>query len=319
MLERRELLMPQMRSFSELELSANPANKLRLVCLAQCEPLCSIEWYLNQEPLVAAAAVASTSAAVVGLQDSAASGGLVNRSARINLAAEAGFVHRQELQAASLPWFRLVSTENVIHQQQPIADAYRNTSSGGGGRFSWLRQTSLGAIGGHPSLGQLQQLDWLGRQLMREASEQQYLPDQVNVFSRLELSYNTIVRLLEAAGGQTADLVTRIKCRVNPIFDSVTSGGFEHTYLGPNQWSNGVEAEHQPAARRRNKLVAARPPATNLSSLFPAPAAASADPSDHFVQLSAYSSSLSAADRRLSFVDEMQISLLLDSKSRRCS
>lgn len=36
-----------MRSFSELELNANPSQRLNLACMAKCEPICSIGWLLN--------------------------------------------------------------------------------------------------------------------------------------------------------------------------------------------------------------------------------------------------------------------------------
>lgn len=47
-MDRRDL-MPTRRSFSDLELSANPGSKLKLACMAKCEPLCSIDWYLERK------------------------------------------------------------------------------------------------------------------------------------------------------------------------------------------------------------------------------------------------------------------------------
>lgn len=328
LLERRELLMPQTRSFSELELNANPTNKLRLACLAQCEPLCSIEWYLNQEPLASAAVSQADNPAATGAaanKRAAAARGITAAEAAtltttMNQTATvvgAGFVLRQELLAANPAWFRLVSIENVLHHQQQqsapadaplvVVGSQRNGTSS---RFAWLRQSSLGAAaaaaaapvtGGHPSIiQQQQQLDWQGRQLMREASEQQYLPDQVNVFSRLELSYNSIARLLEAAGSQNdpeyhRESAIKLKCRINPIFDS---SNFEQVFLAPNQWLN-----NPPAAATSEKR-------TNLSLLFSETGARGQNGGEQ----NGYS--LPGGERRLSFVDEMQINILLDSECR---
>lgn len=300
MLERRELLMPQMRSFSELELSANPTNKLRLVCLAQCEPLCSIEWYLNQEPAAAAAARSEPSAAANKLGQLAAQTNQTMTRVKLVAAEANGFVQKQELFAAGLPWLRLTSVENVLQRDLPMTPSQGHTADATASRFGWLRQSSLNG-GQAPITQQQEQLDWLGRQLMREAAERQYSPDQVNVFSRLALSYNAIARLLDQQQHQRdADSLnsehmvsaTKIGCRVNPMFDS--SGGLEHQFVAPNHWfSPPPDVGSGKRAR------------TNLSSLFAPTAAPSDDDVDNDEE---------QRQKVYSFVDELQISLLLDSK-----
>lgn len=44
--------MPPLKSFSELELRSKGSETIKLVCSAQCEPLCSLNWFINSRRLL---------------------------------------------------------------------------------------------------------------------------------------------------------------------------------------------------------------------------------------------------------------------------
>lgn len=43
--------LPPIKSFQELELQSNPSKTVRFTCSARCEPLCSLNWFINSHKL----------------------------------------------------------------------------------------------------------------------------------------------------------------------------------------------------------------------------------------------------------------------------
>lgn len=223
--------MPRFRSFSELELAAQPLNKLKLVCLAQCEPVCSINWLLNRQPIGKLEMQPNRPnqeqlqqlAQVQEIADNQtrifkSAGRLEATLATTTLLGPASTLMESPLATSasttagsSLP-LSLVQVDNLIH---------RKTASSLE-RFPWYKQTSFvpaATSAASPSPTEMAtQVELASRQLMRDSYElanglaaqagpsgggdRQQPPLSSNVFSKLELSYNQISRLLSDIGSR---------------------------------------------------------------------------------------------------------------------
>jgi hypothetical protein len=207
---KQELLMPPFRSFSELELAAQPMNKLRLVCMAECEPVCSIDWLVDGRPLVGEG---QQQQQLLGqAQEIADNQTRIFKSAR-RLESPASLMAAVSEAAGGPagPPSNLVQVDNLIH---------RRTGSSSE-RFPWYRQTGfgqpVGASGGPPAADPaVAQVELASRQLMRDSYELAAAAAS-NVFSKLELSYSQIGRLLLARPAADRQLV--VECRPNEMLD----------------------------------------------------------------------------------------------------
>lgn len=167
-LHRRPDLMPPVRSFSEPELLAAPNGRLRLACMAECEPLCSVQWLLNGRPL---------------------------RAPPSQLEPEpqhaSGSNDHQQLEANG-SW--LASTWPVTFEgSSGRLSLFESRRSGqNGSRFGWLKASGLSLTAGAPAASDL---ELAKGQLMRQA-EPLLLAAEANVFSKLELAYSQILQLL---------------------------------------------------------------------------------------------------------------------------
>lgn len=208
--ERREL-MPTIRSFSELELNANSGNKLRLICLAQCEPVCSLDWYLNEHLLTTSERPDQDANLEYTFQVNNANQTVMSRR----------LMHELPLDSSSSG---IVSVENLIYRPS-------NSSS----KFTWLRETTFGV----PTGKQADLIDSESKQLMREA-DLHLSSANANVFSRFELTYNQINQLLQSARETQADQI-ELKCKLNAMlagssWPSSKSKQFTYAFLEAEHW-----------------------------------------------------------------------------------
>lgn len=313
--------MPPVRSFSELELNANLASRLKLICAAQCEPVCSIDWYIAQRPIAE-----RTQQAVNFIRPAESRPSLLNSffsGGDSSVAPMSSFTFEAQREFPLDGLSGLTVIENLINRPNDT-------------QFSWLRETSLSQFTTDSSSIQLNSAS---RQLAREA-EQLLTSLGANVFSKLELTYHQLVQLLQRA--QNDEIL--IKCKLNttlsprraPRFNSKFSDsrdeslankdkdndytiGFHHALIKPgNWWSPTSELDDRPFGSQ-----------SNLSELLSGVPNSVLDPETEIQQLQQprlprirptsdlHSSRLLSMGEQPSLsspVDEMQISILLDRK-----
>lgn len=325
--------MPPVRSFSELELSAKPTNKLRLICLAQCEPLCSLDWYLNGRPFVGADTLVM--AAARDAQHNARQTKQAQNSNNINNNTEGPLLIRREF---------LVRTMNSNNEPELgnfnlLEDVFQRRNNSPFARYTWFKETNLVAVGHQqqPALQMEPQAAELRSDGLLDA----------NVFSKLEITYNQLSQLLMASkasgydddnddGGEDSG-ETLIECRINKILDGglptiyrtsasnqsamvpadarQPTGTFWHALLrDPNHWFPDIdEVKGEIPSGMSNEPL-------DLSLLYASANGlqnSTANSLHKQYQVSSSSSSLrgglqSGADTQ--FVDEMQIRIAIDSK-----
>lgn len=232
MLTRRDL-MPPMRSFSETELAANPTNKLRLICLAQCEPLCSIDWYLNGQPFFGSADTLAKDGTIAeqlfkvaandrfvplasgeyGPQASGSSSSGLNYSEPLLIRRE--FAFKMD---------KFAKSENNFILLEDVFQSHNNSLKS---PFTWFKETSLASahqqltienshLGGRPLL--------LSRKAMPEAANLRSNSFDANVLSKLEITYNQLSHLLSGSNENDQDLgEILIQCRLNRMLDGSLS------------------------------------------------------------------------------------------------
>lgn len=309
-----------MRSFSELELSTNPTNKLRLICLAQCEPLCAVDWYLNGQPAVDTLARDG----VVERFFSVANDQLVPLNAGQNesqnhtepLLIRRGLAFRMDKLANSEGEFRLL--EDVFQWQNNSPFAY-----------AWFKETSLAAH--QPQAEPQGAAGWSSaRQSIREAADSRSGRPDANVFSKLEITYNQLSQLLAANDDDDNPNGTLIECRLNRMLDGVPGATrsraaingqstmralstFWHALVEAGRWFPDIEdveggiagLSHEPldlsSLREANKI------GDGLGNSTARPLEQS--------QPASFRGELQSGIGDLSLADEMQIRLVLDSKS----
>lgn len=304
--------MQPMRSFSELELSANPTNKLRLVCVAQCEPLCSLDWYLNGQPAVGTLGpdgVVERFFSVANDQLVPLSAGEPSQNQTEPLLIRRGLAFQMDKLANSESEFRLL--EDVFQWQNNSPFAY-----------AWFKETSLAA---HQPQAEPQGANggWSSaRQSNREAADLRSGRLDANVFSKLEITYNQLSQLLAANDADNSN-GTLIECRLNKMLDGVpgatrpkaaingqstmrTLSTFWHALVDSNHWFPDIEdtgggipdLSHEPldlgAFREANKIADGLGNTTG--------------------RLTSSGGQLQSGTGDLSLADEMQIRLVLDSK-----
>jgi len=213
--------MPSVRSFSELELSANSAAKLNLICLAQCEPICSIDWQLNGQPLFPAnpnqppfpsptikTIVSGSGDSLTGLNQTSA--GLVMERVQ-----KFDFHHLGSFSAF----------ESLI---------YRKNES----QFTWLSESSLG----EPVVDLPPSLSANGAAQMRHS-----YANQANVFSKLELTYHQIGQLL----ARSPEEQIHVKCKLNTML-----GGKAQQPTRSPPAGGGAAAKEGPFGQAEGELAA---------------------------------------------------------------
>lgn len=235
LVERRDL-MPAIRSFSELELNANSASKLRLICMAECEPICSIDWYLNRQLFSASTTTSDKGFTLqevvpllLGSNQASAAAATMNQTQTV---LSRSSLHELPLESGSS---MMVSVENLIYRLNPS------------GKFTWRRESSF-------SGSQKRAVDSVESskgddysdisRLMREA-DLHLSNGNANVFSKFELTYNQIVQLLQDRNSGEVLL----ECKLNDMFLGATSsssssssnGNLKHHQLGfafvePQHW-----------------------------------------------------------------------------------
>lgn len=214
LIERRQLL-PPLRSFSEPELSLNPASRLKLACLARCEPICSIDWHLNGQLLTPITPLRLDFA----------------RSREFHPNQSVVFTRSLELANSPLATAHLSVglLENVVRQP--------NESS-----FAWIKQSVVGAL----QTNSPEALEWSSRQLRRDSD---LLDESANVISKLELSYSQIEQLMarQESSGNLQELT--IKCRLNSLLDALPVGErhqlrtFTYLQLAASSWFPSSSSE----------------------------------------------------------------------------
>lgn len=201
LLNRRDLLAP-VRSFSEPELTSNPAGRLKLTCLAQCEPLCSIDWSieLNEAGL--------SSRLKIDPFDASSSLSADVNSSRVN---RTNFIR--------VRWLHLDQQESnrnlVIRQLESLTYRQNDTN------FSWLSQAVV------PN-----QLDADFRPTADLATGLAPDPVQANVLSRLELTYAQLAKLLLANHASADPVQVKVKCRPSPLLVAGTAKSLSGSVFG---------------------------------------------------------------------------------------
>lgn len=201
--------MPSLRSFSELELSSQAASRLKFACWAECEPLCSIDWFLNGRPLTAAAQPGD-SPTDEGDDDSTSSWSSSKR------------VFRETRQLT-------VNSASSLHLAQLVNRLY-DTNSTRVRKFAWSKQSAVVPIADLSSRP-VNQLELASQQLVRESLEL----ETVNVLSKLELNYKQLSELLVAAADKrndSSDDELLVECKLNKFLDPK----FGHARVQPNVW-----------------------------------------------------------------------------------
>lgn len=200
--------MPQVRTFSELELVSQPKGKLKLTCQARCEPLCSIDWYLNNERLVKPNSATNQA------------------QLQINHTKSTIFVVSRSSQATNNnnnddEWLII---DNLIEQ---------NTTSNEPGGLTWIKQSKIQAAKLTSTSGELETASLQLNQEMQPIQQAK----QANVFSQLELSYAQINRMLEQQQQFS------IECRLNPNFNQ--DNLFRYKQVATNEWFPQSAAEQE--------------------------------------------------------------------------
>lgn len=236
--------MPTIRSFSELELNANSASKLRLICMAECEPICSIDWYLNRQLLFGETATTTKTTYDKShtLQEVATSLLDSNPAATANQTVLSRHcLHELPVSESGSSMMNFV--ENLI---------YRYNSSG---RFTWLRETSfssenqkraVAAVHGVESSDHRMADYSDASKLMREA-DLQLSKANANVFSKFELTFNQIGQLLQRDQSQNSGEIL-LECKLNVMFGGgVSPNGIANHHHQQQQQQLGytfVEPQH---------------------------------------------------------------------------
>lgn len=236
--------MPTIRSFSELELNANSASKLRLICMAECEPICSIDWYLNRQlfppPTTTTTAKTKTSdrnslLEVAPLLDSNPSGS-GNSNTRAHNNSNLTVLSRRSLHELPLETgsSMMLFVENLIYNRY-------NSSSSASSKFTWLRETSFSAGNSKKRTVDVESSEFGSdiRQLMREA-DLHLTNTNVNVFSKFELTYNQIGQLLQSSQQSSGDEIS-LECKPNVMLQGPSYSSSRH----PNGNGNGNEKRKQ--------------------------------------------------------------------------
>lgn len=270
--------MPSMRSFNDLELRSNfGINKLKLICLASCEPsLCSIDWYFSwtthgsfEGPLT------DPKSMVLPLNKQ----NRLGRNKNSTVVVTSNNLLQYGKISADRPTFFMARREQIIYD-------LNNT------KFSWFSDSSLTY---DQNLNKSQQDDenlnyWLFRQ-------------QANVISQLELTYHEINHLLKF---NETDERFDIKCRLNNLVPS--SSPFGYQILEQNQWF--PQANQEEFSQQAQQSINNNDGQLNLSAndlYLPDDNDLSSMNNDNDIE-----PIIAPPDQGREFVDEMQISIVRD-------
>lgn len=218
--------MPVVKSFSKLELESNSANKLKLFCMAQCEPLCSIDWYFGFKP------PDDTGETELSSKTADSSKNNDNHDSKFNV------IYKEQLLSSAQSIVSLVNQNSAdsyhwdINNYTTLFASKQNYNSGSSeiinnnlslienlihlqneNLFAWFKQTSLQLPASSSSSSAASSgtttnnnnynnspLELSSKQLLKELAEftsnsGSNLIKKANVISKLELTYNKINRL----------------------------------------------------------------------------------------------------------------------------
>lgn len=218
----------QVRTFSENELTAWPARRLRLACQAQCEPLCAIHWLLDGKPLLAPFPVQPEAAGSPSPSSPLASSPSPSWPPASSPAAnETARLARLQLQVAGRAHSALLLQRHALERA--------NRSAGRPGL--WLASSAY-LLGGGASA---------------ELGELQEAPPATggapNVLSQLEITYNQLAQLLLAQGqpqGLSPPDELAIDCVVAPSLPAARSPLVAYTLVPPGRWFPPSEPANWP-------------------------------------------------------------------------
>lgn len=195
----KEELMPSYRSFTDLELSSQPNKQLRLTCLAQCEPLCSIDWLLNGK--------------IISIEE------LIETGQWLSSSNEQVFYETRRAKLESLELFQL---NNVI----------RVPSSTEARKFSWTKQSTWSFSLNNSQVVRLNQHQLASEQLARVSQETSDALD-ANVLSKFEINYNQLIQVLAASKmNDSSDGLLSVECKLSKLLDQQ----FGYAHVPPNVW-----------------------------------------------------------------------------------